>query len=157
MPISEQSAKVLADFADLVLNVAREIRLQIDEGEGVIPLTPSEGNVMRFIDRDPGCSAKTAADGAGLRRSNLSAAVRGLEAKGLVLRETHPDDRREVLLYPTPLAEKNLLRLRSLWSERLNDALAADPTHDVPAAVRLLTSLELNFARTRQRVAGPHE
>lgn len=143
----------LADLADLVLNVAREIRLQVDESAGVIPLTPSEGNVMRYIDRNPGASANGVADATGLRRSNLSGALRGLEAKGLVRRERHPNDRREVRIFPTDSAGANILRLREIWADRLGAALDQNDVTEISGTVALLARLESNLSKSRNRAA----
>ncbi|MFJ6376163.1 MarR family winged helix-turn-helix transcriptional regulator [Pseudarthrobacter oxydans] len=156
MTNTKPSDNALADLADLVLNVAREIRLQVDESADVISLTPSEGNVMRFVDRSPGTSANGVATGTGLRRPNLSAALRGLEAKGLIRREPNQDDRREVRVFPTDRAALNLLRLREIWAERLQPALEQDAA-DVNSSIALLARLESHLIAGRSRAAGPHD
>lgn len=108
----------LFELADLILAVGRQIHAAKDlDGE---TWTPLESAVMRFIDRNPGTSASSAAEATRLISSNFSRAVRGLEQKGLVRREIDVDDGRRVRLYPTARAQQNLEQLRDVWSSLLD-------------------------------------
>ena len=132
-----------ADLADLVLNVARLIRLRTPAAPDVVPLTATERQVMRIVDLDPGCAPSRIAERTGLQRTNVSTALRGLEAKGMLTRAGHG---RTVTVRPTELARTNLEVLRGAWSELLADLL-----HDVdPATIsrcnETLAQLERRFA-----------
>jgi DNA-binding MarR family transcriptional regulator len=133
-----------ADFADLVLNIARELAMHTATTGNTIGLVGSEQNVMRTIDRNPGLSAGEVARLSGLQRSNLSSALRTLKEKGLVERRHDDADARGVLLYPTELSASNLAVLRREWAEKLSTAAGPSLREDesVGAMVRLLTAIE---------------
>lgn len=139
----------LAELAQLILSSAREIRFRGYEDPEAVSLNPSEGNVMRYIDGHPGATPSAVAEATGLRRSNLSAALRELEAQGLVERRLDPNDGRGVNLFPTPRAARNLALVQSEWARALAAGLGAD-RRDVPAAKRLLTRLEAGLIAARQ-------
>jgi DNA-binding MarR family transcriptional regulator len=130
--MDDEHASRLFELADLILAVGRQIYAAKDFAAE--SWTPLESAVMRFIDRNPGTSATAAAEATQLISSNFSRAVRGLEAKGLVRRDVDESDGRRVRLYPTALAQDNLRRLRTVWSELL-DGLVPDP-----AEIDLVTS-----------------
>ncbi|CAN5622297.1 MarR family transcriptional regulator [soil metagenome] len=143
-------ANDLADLAELILNVAREIRSRRPgDDDRVIHLSWSEANVMRFIDHHPGAAPSDVAEATGLRRSNLSTALRSLEANGLVERRNDPADRRGVNLFPTARAASNLALVRADWARRLGNSLGDD--HDsVTDALALLRRLEHGLIAARQ-------
>jgi len=72
-----------------------------------VPLTASEGMVMRYLQANPVAAPNQIASAAGLQRSNLSTLLRGLETKGLVERHTSADDRRGVMVRLTERGAKN--------------------------------------------------
>jgi len=113
----------LADFADLVLNVGRLIRAHTPGDSQLVALTETERQVMRLIDLYPGCAPSEIAARARLQRTNVSAALRELEGKGMIRRSTTG---RHVSVTPTRLAATNLQRLRSAWAGQLAQALDAD-------------------------------
>lgn len=141
-----------ADLIELVLRVAREIRAA-DADDSLIHLLPSQGAVMRFIDRNQGTTPSEVAAGTGLRRSNVSPILRQLEALGMVERRPVGRDGRAVQLYSTPLAVSNLAAVRAQWAERVDAALGADGFADVDTAVDVLRALEAGLIRHRS--TGP--
>src|SRR3954465_1590964 len=106
----------MADLADLILALARMISTETHLDQQVVDLTATEINVMRYVDRHPGTSPTAVAAATGLQRSNLSRALRDLEAKGMVQRTADTADARQARLEPTTLATANLQRLRAKWS-----------------------------------------
>lgn len=148
--------ELLADLADLVLNVAREVRFRDHDRSDAITLTASEGNVMRFVHHHPGATPSEVARATGLQRSNLSTVLRVLEERDLVHRIGDAHDRRGVVLHPTPAAEANLAILRSEWAERFAAALGDNATAgpgDLEACVTLLGRLEAGLVSGRQGLA----
>jgi DNA-binding MarR family transcriptional regulator len=128
----------LADLADAALALSREIEFRHAHRE-VIALTLNERLALRAIDRHGEIAPSDLAVRLGLQRSNLSTALRGLEAKGLVTR-THDDhDGRGVLVRSTPLAAQNLERLRARWSEVLGSVAPGDA--DLRATARVLREM----------------
>jgi DNA-binding MarR family transcriptional regulator len=140
----------LADLAELILNVAREIRSRRPgDDDRVIHLSWSEAHVMRFVDHNPGAAPSDVAEATGLRRSNLSTALRSLEAHGLVERRSDPSDRRGINLYPTALAASNLALVRTDWARHLASTLGEDRAA-VTDTLTLLRRLEDGLIAERQ-------
>ncbi|WP_410590571.1 MarR family winged helix-turn-helix transcriptional regulator [Amycolatopsis sp. lyj-23] len=132
-----------ADLADLVLNVARLIRLRTPAEPDVVPLTATERQVMRSVDLDPGCAPSRIAERTGLQRTNVSTALRGLEAKGMLTRTGHG---RTVTVHPTELARTNLTVLRGAWSELLGGLLGDIDPGTITRCTETLARLEQRFA-----------
>ena len=141
-----------ADLADVVLALARTISADAHADPGVVDLTATEINVMRFVDRHPGASPSTVAAATGLHRSNLSRALRDLEAKGMIDRVADAADGRQARLVPTDRSARNLARLRASWSRLLSSAGGDDD--DLGPALRLLTRLETGLAPSAERETG---
>jgi MarR family transcriptional regulator, temperature-dependent positive regulator of motility len=114
----------LSELAELILAVGRLIQPPGDQAMGTC--TPIESSVMRFISRNPGTSARAASEATLLTSSNFSRVLRGLEEKGLVLREPDANDARRVSLYPTALAGESRRRLGEEW-HRLLRGIEEDP------------------------------
>lgn len=132
----------LADLADVVMAVSRAIKLRTAADPAVLDLSTTEVTVLRFIDHHPGISPSAVAAATGLQRSNLSRALRELEAKQLVRRSADPADNRQSLLQSTALAAENLAHIRAIWSGLLRDALEGAGDHDIASALELLGTLE---------------
>ena len=138
----------LADLADLVLAVARVIATHAHSDQDTVDLSPTEINVMRYVDRHPGTSPTAVAAATGLQRSNLSRVLRELETKGMVAKAADDSDGRQATLQPTARAAANLRRLRGNWSRLL--ASANLDRRNLDAALAVLTELDLNLpAATR--------
>lgn len=136
-------AEQLADLADVVMAVARAVKSQAAADPAVLELSATEITVLRYLDHHPDVGPSAVAAATGLQRSNMSRALRDLEAKGLVRRSADPDDSRHAVLRSTRLAAENLSRLRGIWARLLGDALdASGDKHDIAAALSLLRALE---------------
>ncbi|MFJ4768930.1 MarR family winged helix-turn-helix transcriptional regulator [Streptomyces uncialis] len=107
--------------------LARVLRLRGVDEAGLLPLPPSDLEVLRYVLDSPGTGTGTLARELGLHGSNASTAVRGLVAQGLIRRETDPRDRRAVKLYPTLAAQHGMARIEDAWAALFADALAALP------------------------------
>ncbi|TRW86133.1 winged helix-turn-helix transcriptional regulator [Mycolicibacterium sp. 018/SC-01/001] len=146
MQARRSRAEQLADLADVVMAVARAVRTQASADPDIVELSATEVTVLRYIDHHPDVSAGTVAAGTGLQRSNLSRALRDLEAKGLVRRSADPTDSRQVVLRSTRRAAENLTRLRGIWATLLGGALeASGEQHDIASALELLHAIERNL------------
>ena len=124
--------------------LARFLRLRGVEEAGLLPLPPSELDVLRHVLSSPGTGTGALARELGLHGSNASTAVRSLVAQGLLRREPDPRDRRAVRLYPTLDAEHGMARIESAWADLFADALAALPAGDraaIAAATPALRAL----------------
>ncbi|MBU3750009.1 MAG: MarR family transcriptional regulator [Mycobacterium sp.] len=136
----------LADVAEAILGIARELRLRIDADPD--RLTASEAHVMRYINHRPGVTPSEVARFTGLQRSNLSTALRALGTKGLVERRADTTDARTVKLFPTRRATNDLARLRRQWATQVSTALGAD-TRRVGHAAEVLSRLESGLIADR--------
>lgn len=134
----------LADLADVILALARAISTDAHLDPGIVDLTATEINVMRFVDRNPGASPAAVAAATGLQRSNLSRALRDLEAKGMVRKSSSESDGRRSRLHSTARAAENLKRLRANWTRLLTSA-GAD-RGNLEAALTMLTDLEAGLS-----------
>ncbi|WP_088623613.1 MarR family winged helix-turn-helix transcriptional regulator [Oceanicola sp. 22II-s10i] len=131
----ETRSDALFELADLVHAVARRLPAPVDLEPG--PCTPIEINVMRIIGRNPGVSARRAADACGLPTSNFSRVLKALVAKGLVERRTDPNDARIAHLHATDMAMRNTARMRDAWTAVLGGAgLDRDTIVAVTTALR---------------------
>ncbi|BBX72018.1 MarR family winged helix-turn-helix transcriptional regulator [Mycolicibacterium psychrotolerans] len=136
-------AEQLADLADVVMAVARAIRSRAAVDAEVVELSATEIVVLRYLDHHPDVAPSAVADATGLQRSNMSRALRNLEAKGLVRRSPDPADSRQIVLRSTRRAADNLARLRAIWARLVGDALdASGQEYDIAAALSLLRALE---------------
>jgi MarR family transcriptional regulator, temperature-dependent positive regulator of motility len=122
----------LADLADAVVGVMRQLRLPSDPA--FVECTPVEISVMRVINRHPGASAREVSEATLLASSNFSRVLRGLEFKGLISRDVDRRDARVVRLFPTERARESTEALRETWSETLGDIV------DDPAEVDLVVT-----------------
>jgi DNA-binding MarR family transcriptional regulator len=133
----------LAELADLLLNVGRLVRARTPTGPDVVPMTETERHVMRVVDLFPGSSPSEIAARTHLQRTNVSAALRALEGKGMVTRTATSG--RGIAVSPTEKAAANLRTLRAAWSRELASALGQDLA-DVRRCNELLSGLEQHFS-----------
>jgi DNA-binding MarR family transcriptional regulator len=137
-----------ADLADHVLIIAREIQFRGYTDECAVPLSQSEGMVMRYLQRDPAAPPSQIAAATGLQRTNLSTVLRGLEQKALIERRVSPDDRRGVTVHLTERGQANYALVRREWAAAVSAAAGGD-TRNLRAALSLLTRVEAGLIRTR--------
>jgi DNA-binding MarR family transcriptional regulator len=137
-----------ADLADLVLIIAREIQFRGYTDEQAVPLSQSEGMVMRYLQRDHSAAPSRIAAATGLQRTNLSTVLRGLERKGLVERRAVADDGRGVTVHVTDRGTSNYRLVRQEWGAAVSEA-AGNEADDLHAALRLLTVVETGLTRMR--------
>jgi len=142
-----------ADLADLVLIIAREVQFRGYADERAIPLTQSEGMVMRFLLASPDAIPSRIASATGLQRTNLSTVLRGLERKGLIERQASPDDAREVTVRPTARGKSNYALVRQEWAAAVC-AAADNNASGLDATLGLLRVVEAGLVSARPAAAG---
>jgi len=143
-----------ADLADLVLIIAREIQFRGYTDERAVPLSQSEGMVMRYLQHDHAAAPSRIAAATGLQRTNLSTVLGGLERKGLVERRACPDDGRGVTVHLTDRGTTNYELVRQEWGTAVS-AAAGNDTSNLNAALSLLTAVEAGLTGTRPVSPGP--
>src|SRR5437868_4026279 len=115
-----------AELADRVLVIAREIQFRGYEDTPVVPLTATEGMVMRYMQDHPLAAPNQIAAAVGLQRSNLSTLLRGLERHGLIERSVSESDRRGVTVRLTERGCRNCLAARRAWATAIAAAAGND-------------------------------
>ncbi|MEV6784746.1 MarR family winged helix-turn-helix transcriptional regulator [Streptomyces sp. NPDC051098] len=130
--MSDANAAGLHELADLIFAVGRQLRPPADPA--FEPCTPIEISVMRFINHNPGTSARAASGATLLPSSNFSRVLRGLEKRGLVDRVVDDRNARAVRLYPTEKANQNLQYLRDNWDQTLQGII------DDPATIEIVNA-----------------
>ena len=73
--------------------------------------TPPEAGILRILQRSPGMSQQELSGRLQMYASRLVAVIDGMEERGLVSREAHPEDRR---VYALRLSEKGSEALREI-------------------------------------------
>ncbi|MDX2377519.1 MarR family winged helix-turn-helix transcriptional regulator [Microbacterium sp. LRZ72] len=128
-------------LAELVVDIAREIRVRSDLTTPIVSLTPTQSQVMRYVHTYPGCSASDIADGSGLRRANVSTALRELRGRGYLTSQRDETDGRSIRIYATARADENLARLREAWSALIAQAWRQGATGGSAELVDVLSGL----------------
>jgi DNA-binding MarR family transcriptional regulator len=144
-----------AELADLVLIISREIQFRGYADERAVPLSPSEGMVMRYLQHEPSATPSAIAAATGLQRTNLSTVLRGLESKGLIERHARPGDGRGVTVEVTIRGRENYALVRREWANAVSEAAARDTRH-LRAALSLLTAIEAGLTSDRPRGRAGH-
>jgi DNA-binding MarR family transcriptional regulator len=142
-----------ADLADRVLIIAREIQFRGYADEQAIPLSQSEGMVMRYLLADPGAPPSRIAAATGLQRTNLSTVLLGLERKGLIERRAAAADRRGVTVHPTDRGKANYWLVRQEWAAAVA-AAAGNDASGLETALSLLRAIESGLTSTRPAAPG---
>jgi DNA-binding MarR family transcriptional regulator len=139
-----------AELADLVLIIAREIQFRGYSDERAVPLSQSEGIVMRYLQQHTDAAPTQIAAATGLQRTNLSTVLGGLERKGLIERRASAEDARGITVHRTERGASNYALVRQEWAETVSAAAGKD-TSNLDVALRLLRAVERGLTATRPR------
>jgi DNA-binding MarR family transcriptional regulator len=142
-----------AELADHVLIIAREIQFRGYQDPRAVPLTATEGMVMRYIQDHPIAAPKQIAAAVGLQRSNLSTLMRDLERKGLIERTMSEGDRRGVTVRLTEAGRRNYLVVRREWATAVSKAVEND-TRALDGALALLKGIVAGLIAMRPEKPG---
>ena len=142
-----------ADLADQALILAREIQFRGYRDPDAVPLTQSEGMVMRYLQDHPGTAPSQLADATGLQRANISAVLRGLERKGLAERHASSDDLRRATIHPTERGRRNYALVRQEWAAAVSAAAGHD-TAGLSEALALLYKITASLTDSRHLAPG---
>lgn len=147
----EPRTSSLFELADSILAISRYVHAE--KSFASHGWTPIESAVMRYVDRNPGSTARETAEATQLVSSNFSRALRALEKKGLVRRDVDREDARRVRLYPTPSARENLQRLHELWTGMLDGII--DDSDDIDRVNATLRRIESGLIARATRTVPP--
>ncbi len=138
--LSEDDRAAVSDVRSAVMRLSRRLRHQrVDES-----LSPTEMSVLGTLAR---CGSSTPGELARkehVQPPSMTRIVAMLEAKGLVRREPHPDDRRQVVVTRTEQAEAMLAESRNrrnAWLAELAQGLTAEELAVLRRAAPVLEKL----------------
>ncbi len=139
------------DLAQAVIDIAREIQLSAARSAPVVPLTQTQGQIMRYVHKNPGCTPSDIADGAGLQRTNVSTALRELRGRGYITSSRDEVDGRAIRVEATALSEETIHGLTAAWARLLAGAWTAEPVAGDDGALEIATTA---LTRVRDRLAA---
>ena len=97
------------------------------------PTRQSELEIMKLLVRRPGLSVSEVARDLGMQPSNVSAAVRSLQQRGMLERRRDEHDARVVVLVPTDAAIADRAQREDAWGAALAEVVAGLPREDAAA------------------------
>ncbi|GAA0435872.1 MarR family winged helix-turn-helix transcriptional regulator [Leifsonia naganoensis] len=115
-------------------------------------ITPNRFGVLAHLSHQEGRTQQELATALGLHRNSMVGMIDDLEARGLVERRRHPDDRRAYAIHLTPAAREVLVAGDTLADELERTTLAALDEAERTALIATLTKL----AATSGYPAGVH-
>lgn len=115
------------EFAAVLGGIHRAARRRVRRRLGLAPLSGAQVELLRLIADRPGIGVSAAARELHLAGNSVSALVNQLSARGYLLRETDPADRRAALLSVSAAGAERLAR----WSDG-RAALFAGQFADLP-------------------------
>ncbi|WP_194165260.1 MarR family winged helix-turn-helix transcriptional regulator [Deinococcus terrestris] len=106
-------------LTDTVQDLYWTLRRLADHATSAVPLPLSEVEVLRHLHQYPGVSVSEIARDLGLQHSNVSATLRSLSARDLIVRRPDERDRRCTRLYPSPTALATRAEIDGAWARAL--------------------------------------
>ena len=145
MDITERKiTKIAREAEKLVLRTLRE------QGVGT-----AEIDLIHALRHHPGCTQAALAELLHADKAAIARRTKNLEAKGYLVREDAPNDRRSQLLYPTGKAENlksSKAEIEAAFYEYLTAALPADEAAAFAATLDKL----YHRSKTESRARFPH-
>ncbi|MGD9914074.1 MAG: MarR family winged helix-turn-helix transcriptional regulator [Rhizobiaceae bacterium] len=138
-------------FGFLVNDVARLTRQEFDRRtlEAGFGLTPGDGRTLSHVGRADGARQNVLAERMGVEAMTLSGALDRLEARGLVLRQADPADRRAKLVSLTEAGAELLSQLQPIGASLRKDAAAGLDAPEWASLIDMLKRVRTNLQRAR--------
>jgi DNA-binding MarR family transcriptional regulator len=138
--LSEDDRAAVNELRGAVMRLSRRLRHQrVDE-----TLSPTEMSVLATLARCGSATPGELARKEHVQPPSMTRIVAMLEAKGLVRREPHPDDRRQVVVSRTDQADAMLAESRSqrnAWLAKLAEGLTPEELAVMRQAAPVLEKL----------------
>jgi DNA-binding MarR family transcriptional regulator len=109
--------------------------------ESSLGITGPQRLVLKIVSRFPGISAGEVAHVVRLHPSTVTGILQRLESKGLLARDTHPEDSRRVRLRVKPRARPFTRKSGGTVEAAIARALSKVPAADIRQARRVLLSI----------------
>lgn len=111
------------ELADVLRELGWTVHRRTPERAGVGPIPTTELALLKQVVDAPGSTVGELAQVLGLRQPNVSAAIRVLADRGLVIKERSPKDRRITLVRPTALGCSEDAAIAAGWAAPIRQAL----------------------------------
>ena len=145
MDITERKiTKIAREAEKLVLKTLRE------EGVGTAKI-----DLIHALRHNPGCTQAKLAEILHADKAAIARRTKNLEAKGILVRQDDPKDKRSKLLFPTEKAEKlktSKAQIETTFYEYLADALTKEEAEIFAALLDKLYTA----SKTESRAGFPH-
>lgn len=142
-----------AELAAVVNDIVREMRVRSAAGGPAYRLTQNQSQIMSCVHSAPGSTPSQIAERTGLRRANVSTALKELRADGYIESVADRSDGRVVRVYATARADRTLAMLRSGWADVLASAWAGEAA-ELAQATGMLMRLRDGLTDTPPRSAS---
>lgn len=148
---AEDATDHAARFDALIRSISRQVRKEARPLAESLGLTWARLWVLVEVRRTPGLTMGTLAKSLGLSRSTVTSLVDELVRQGLLRRESDPDDRRVLRVFPLPsgvdLLERVLERRRAIVGRAFGE-LGSDA---IEAALRVLERVDVALRQEEER------
>lgn len=138
-------------FGFIVADVTRMFRAELDRrvSEARLGLTPGDGRTLFHARRAGDIVQTLLAERMGVEAMTLSGSLDRLQAKGLVERVPHPDDRRAKLVRVTEAGHTMIAYLQPISAELVAEAAAGIDPAEWDRTLVTLARVRENLASTR--------
>ncbi|WP_036511192.1 MarR family winged helix-turn-helix transcriptional regulator [Nocardia aobensis] len=111
------------DVARTIWAMHRALRNRQGTPTGQTARPPAQVELLRLVDATPGISVRELAEQLHMQANNVSTLVTTLMKDGFLERRRHPDDARQVQLFPTSKMQEASRELSTRLSAGLTEAL----------------------------------
>ncbi len=133
------------ELLDTVPSVMRFIRSQM-RSHRALELTVPQFRSLVFIERTDGASLGEVAENLGLTPPSACTHVDVLESRGMVTRESSPEDRRRLVLKITPEGRQAVAQSRAATQKSLSAMLSGLDAHGMATITRAMRLLHRAFS-----------
>lgn len=138
-------------FGFLLNDITRLNRIEFDRrtSEAGLGLTPGDGRTLAYAARSGAVRQNVLAERIGVEAMTLSTSLDRLEARGLVLRQPDPVDRRAKLVHLTAAGEEVLVRIQPVSAALRKDVSAGIDAADWERLMGMLKQVHANLQNLR--------
>jgi MarR family transcriptional regulator for hemolysin len=134
------------EVLDVVPLAMRAIRAQLRE-HGAREVSVPHFRTLTYLDRHVGTSLSEVAEHIGVSLPSMSSLVDGLVTQGLVIRETHPEDRRRMTLTLTERGRTTLRTAREATARDLEQRLGKLAANERATVIEAMQVLRRVFTK----------
>jgi DNA-binding MarR family transcriptional regulator len=134
------------EVLDAIPLAMRVIRTQLRK-YGAKEVSVPQFRALAYVNRHEGTSLSEVAEHIGLSLPSMSALIDGLVIQGLVIRQTHPEDRRRMTLTLTDRGSTTLRKAREATASYLEERLGQLTTTERATVIGAMQVLKQVFTK----------